>query len=213
VTEPFGPELSSAPRTSRTRAIVIAVLGLSATGVVIGGLWGWIAPPIHVVVAITRAGERVHDYLGTESGHFFDAPCLMLGLLTVVAVVAPVLVWQWREHRGPGMVVGLSIGMVTAAVAASAVGALLVRLRYGALNFDAVPLSGKPSVAYVVQAPPVFFGQGPLQVAATLLWPAAIAALVYALFAAGNARDDLGGLPVADQPSQAQPMEPEASVS
>jgi hypothetical protein len=213
VTEPSGPELSSAPRASRVRAIVIAALGLSATAVLIGGLWAWIAPPIHVVVAVTRAGERVHDYLGTESGHFFDAPCLMLGLLTVVAVVAPVLAWQWREHRGPGMVVGLSIGMGTAAVAASAVGALLVRLRYGALNFDAVPLSGKPSVAYVVQAPPVFFGHGPLQVAATLLWPAAIAALVYAVLAAGNARDDLGGLPVADQPSQAQPMEPEASVS
>jgi hypothetical protein len=213
VTEPSGAELSSAPRTSRSRAIVIAALGLSATGVLIGGLWAWVAPPIHVVVAITRAGERVHDYLGTESEHFFDAPCLMLGLLTVVAVVAPVLAWQWREHRGPRMVVGLSIGMATAAVAASAVGALLVRLRYGALNFDAVPLSGKPSVAYVVQAPPVFFGLGPLQVAATLMWPAAIAALVYALLAAGNARDDLGGLPVADQPSQALPMEPEATVS
>ena len=110
----------------------------------IGGLWAWIAPPIHAVVAITRAGERVHDYLGTESQHFFDAPCLMLGLLTVLAVVAPVLVWQWREHRGPAMVIGLSIGMVIAAAAAAAVGALLVRLRYGALNFDAVPLSGKP---------------------------------------------------------------------
>jgi len=67
----------------------------------------------------------------------------------------------------------------------------LVRLRYGALNVDAVPLSGKPSVAYVVQAPPVFFAQAPLQVAATLLWPAGIAALVYALLAAGSARDDL----------------------
>jgi hypothetical protein len=213
VTEPPRSELSSAFPTSRSRAIVIAVLGLSVTGVLIGGLWVWIAAPIHVVVAITRAGERVHDYLGTESDHFFDAPCLMLGLLTVGAVVAPVLAWQWREHRGPGMVVGLSIGMVTAAVAASAVGALLVRLRYGAVNFDAVPLSGKPSVAYVVQAPPVFFAHGPLQVAATLLWPAAITALVYAVLAAGNARDDLGALPVADQPSPALPMEPEATVS
>jgi hypothetical protein len=181
--------------------------------VLIGGLWAWIAPPIHVVVAITRAGERVHDYLGTESEHFFNAPCLMLGLLTVVAVVAPVLAWQWRQRRGPRMVVGLSIGMVIVAVAAAAVGALLVRLQYGASNFDAVPLFGKPAVAYVVQAPPVFFGLGPLQVVVTLFWPAAIAALVYALLAAGNARDDLGRLPVADQASPALPMEPEASVS
>ena len=213
MTERSGPELASASRTSRARAIVIAALGFSATGVLIGGLWAWIAPPIHVVVAITRAGERVHDYLGTESQHFFDAPCLMLGLLTMVAVVAPVLAWQWHERRGPKMVVGLSVGMAIAAVVAAVVGALVVRLRYGALNFDAVPLFGRPSVAYVVQAPPVFFGLAPLQAAATVLWPAAIAALVYALLAAGNARDDLGGLPVADQASPALPMEPEASVS
>ncbi|HEY1440775.1 MAG TPA: DUF2567 domain-containing protein [Mycobacterium sp.] len=193
--------------------MVVPALGFSATGVLIGGLWAWIAPPIHVVVAITRAGERVHDYLGTESEHFFNAPCLMLGLLTVVAVVAPVLAWQWRQRRGPRMVVGLSIGMVIVAVAATAVGALLVRLHYGASNFDAVPLFGKPAVAYVVQAPPVFFGLRPLQVVVTLFWPAAIAALVYALLAAGNARDDLGRLPAVDQASPALPMEPEASVS
>lgn len=213
MTEPSGPVPSSAPRASRARAILIAALGFSATGVLVGGLWTWIAPPIHMVVAITRAGERVHDYLGAESEHFFNAPCLMLGLLTVVSVVAPVLAWQWRERRGPRMVVGLSIGMVVVAVAATAVGALLALLRYGAVNFDAVPLFGKPAVAYVVQAPPVFFGQGPLQAVLTLLWPAATAALVYAVLAAGNARDDLGGLPAADQPSPALPMEPEASVS
>ena len=122
---------------------------------------------------MTRAGERVHDYLGAESDHFFDVPCLMLGILTVLAVVTPVLVWQWRAHRGPAMVIAVTIGMVIAAGAASGIGAMLVRLRYGALNVDAVPLSGSPSVAYVVEAPPVFFGHGPLQVAATLMWPAA----------------------------------------
>lgn len=201
---------AGAPRRSRVRTIVAAAAGVTATGAVLGGLWAWIAPPIHAVVAITRAGERVHDYLGTESEHFFNAPCLMLGLLTVLAVVGPVLAWQWRGRRGPAMVAGLSIGMVTAAAAASAIGAALVRLCYGALNFDAVPLSGHPSVAYVIEAPPVFFSHGPLQVAVTLLWPAGIAALVYALLAAADARDDLGVLPAADQPSHARPMEPES---
>ena len=208
--EPATSGLTDVPRESRMCAIAIAGLCVAGVGVVIGGLWAWIAPPIHAVVAITRAGERVHDYLGSESEHFFDAPCLLLGLLTVLAVVAPVLVWQWREHRGPGMVIGLSIGMVIAAAVASATGAALVRLRYGALNFDAVPVSGKPAVVYVMQAPPVFFSLGPLQMAMTLMWPAAVAALVYALFAAGHARDDLGGLPVADRPSHPLPVEPEA---
>jgi hypothetical protein len=207
---PETPEQPGAPRTSRRRAVLTVVLGAAVAGVVVGGLWAFIAPPIRAVVAITKSGERVHDYLGMESEHFFDAPCLLLGLLTMLAVVGAVLVWQWREHRGPAMVVGLSIGMVIAAAAASAVGAALVRLSYGALNFDAVPLSGKPSVAYVIQAPPVFFADRPLQVATTLMWPAAIAALVFAVLAAANARDDLGGLPVADHPSQAQPAEPEA---
>ena len=195
MTEPAGPanpESASVAAPSRVRAIVLAALGLSASGVVVGGLWAWMAPPIHLVVAMTRAGERVHDYLGDESQHFFDVPCLMLGLLTVLAVVAPVLAWQWRRLRGPGMVIGLTVGMVGAAAVASAVGVVLVLLRYGALDIDKVPLLGSPSVGYVIQAPPVFFGLGPLQVAATLLWPAAVAALVYAVLAAGNARDDLG---------------------
>lgn len=199
--------------SARVRGRVTAALGVSTAGALIGGLWAWIAPPIRAVVAMTHSGERVHDYPGTESQHFFDAPCLMLGLLTVLAVVAAVLVWQWRAHRGPAMVVGLSVAMAVAAGAAAGTGALLVRLRDGALNFDAVPVVGKPAVAYVVQAPPVFFSDNPLQVAATLVWPVAIAALVYAVLAAAHARDDLGALPAGDQPSPARPKEPEASVS
>ena len=210
---PETSEPADVARPSRVRAIVILWLGRAVTGVGVGGLWAFLAPPLRAVVALTRSGERVHDYLGAESEHFFDAPCLLLGLLTAAAVVAAVLVWQWREQRGPGMVVGLSIGMVITAAVASATGAALVRMTYGALNFDAVPLSGKPSVAYVLQAPPVFFALGPLQVATTLMCPAAIAALVYAVLAAANARDDLGGLPVAGHPSRPlEPETPEAAV-
>ncbi len=89
-----GPETSEpagVPRTYRRRAVVSAVLGAAVAGVVIGGLWAFIAPPIRAVVAITHSGERVHDYLGMESQHFFDAPCLLLGLLTMLAVVGAVL--------------------------------------------------------------------------------------------------------------------------
>jgi Protein of unknown function (DUF2567) len=191
----LGPEPSGEHFRSRDRAVLVVVLGLSAVGAVIGGWWAWIAPPIHAVAALTKAGERVHDYLGNDSDHFFVAPCLMLGLLTVVAVVASVLVWQRREQRGPAMAVALSIGLVAGAAAAVGVGALLVRLRYGALDFAAIPLSSDHKVAYVVEAPPVLFAHGPLQVALTLIWPAGIAALVYAVLAAANARDDLGAFP------------------
>ena len=194
------------PRRARTRALLVVAVGSAATGLLLGGLWAWIAPPIRAVVALTRSGERVHDYLGNESEHFFVAPALMLGLLTVLALVASVGAWQWRAHRGPGMVVALSSGMVAAAVIASAVGAGLVRIAYGALNFDTVPLTKTPSVAYVTQAPPVFFSDGPMQIAVSLLWPAGIAALVYAVRAAADARDDLGALPPAARPSDALPV-------
>jgi Protein of unknown function (DUF2567) len=97
------------------------------------------------------------------------------------------------------------------------VGAVLVRLTYGAVDFDAIPLVGKPSVAYVIQAPPVFFSDGPLQVGLTLIWPAAVAALVYSVRAAADARDDLGALPAADEPSDVLSIGPggaaEAAVS
>jgi Protein of unknown function (DUF2567) len=182
----------------RDRAMLKVILGLSAIGALVGAWWAWIAPPIHAVAALTKAGERVHDYLGNDSDHFFVAPCLMMGLLTVLAVVASVLVWQRRAQRGPAMPVALSIGLVGAAAAAVGVGALVVRLRYGALDFGAIPLSSDHKVAYVIEAPPVLFGHGVLQAALTLGWPAAVAALVYAVLAAANARDDLGAFPLAE---------------
>lgn len=190
-----GPQSSDVPRSSRRRAIVSITAGLLPAGVLVGGLWAWIAPPIHGVVALTRAGERLHEYLGDESEHFFVAAFLMLGLLNVVAAVAAVLAWQWRAHRGPAMVAGLCAGMVIAASAAVGVGALLVHLRYGATDFGAVPVSHDHPVYYITEAPPVFFGRSPLQMACTLLLPAATAALVYAVPAAATARDDLGGYP------------------
>jgi hypothetical protein len=188
----------SAPRRSRRRAAITVAVGLLPAGVLVGGLWAWLAPPLHGVVALTHTGERLHDYLGNESDHFFVAAFLMLGLLNVVAAVAAVLAWQWRPHRGPGMVAGLCAGMVAAAAAAVGVGVLLAHLRYGAVNFATVPVSHDHPLYYFAEAPPVFFGASPLQIACTLLLPAAAAALVYAVPAAATARDDLGGYPVVD---------------
>jgi hypothetical protein len=169
--------------------------GLAIAGVLVGGLWAWIAPPIHGVVVLTHGGDRLHDYLGSESDHFFVAAFLMLGLLNVVAAVAAVLAWQWRAHRGPGMVAGLCAGVVIAAGAAVGVGALLVHLRYGTIDFATVPVSHDHPVYYFTEAPPVFFGRTALQIACTLLLPASTAALVYAVPVAATARDDLGGYP------------------
>lgn len=184
-----------APLTSRRRAVFAMAAGLAIAGVLVGGLWAWIAPPIHGVVVLTHGGDRLHDYLGSESDHFFVAAFLMLGLLNVVAAVAAVLAWQWRAHRGPGMVAGLCAGVVIAAGAAVGVGALLVHLRYGTIDFATVPVSHDHPVYYFTEAPPVFFGRTALQIACTLLLPASTVALVYAVPVAATARDDLGGYP------------------
>jgi hypothetical protein len=189
---------SGAPRTSRRRAIAAIVAGLLPAGVLVGGLWAWLAPPIHGVVALTHDGERLHDYLGRESDHFFVAAFLMLGLLNVVAAVAAVLAWQWRPHRGPGMVAGLCTGVAIAAAAAIGVGVLLVHLRYGTVDFAGLSVSHDHPLHYFTEAPPVFFGRSGLQIACTLLLPAATAALVYAVPVAATARDDLGGYPTVE---------------
>ncbi|KLO30943.1 membrane protein [Mycolicibacter heraklionensis] len=184
-----------APRTTRTRAFFLMAAGLTAVGPPVGALWAWVAPPIHGVVALTRSGERVQAYLGNEAEHFFIAPCLLLGLLSVVAVVSATLAWQWRAHRGPGMIASLSVGLSAGAALAVLTGTVLVHRRYGTIDVDAAPVSPDHRVHYVAEGPPVFFGHTPLQIAASLLLPAATAALVYGLCATWSTRDDLGGYP------------------
>lgn len=188
-----------APRISRIRAALTVVVGLTLAGVAVGALWAWLAPAIHGVVALTKDGDRVRAYLGNEGDHFFTAAFLLLGMSSVVAVVTAVLVWQWRAHRGPTMVSALAIGAAAGAAVAAAVGAVLVRLRYGVIDVAAAPISPEHRVHYVVEAPPVFFGHSPLLIALTIMFPAASAALVYALIAVATQRDDLGAWPPVDE--------------
>ncbi|BBY61212.1 DUF2567 domain-containing protein [Mycolicibacterium sarraceniae] len=180
---------------TRGRATGVVVLGLTLAGAVIGGLWSWLAPSAHGVIALTRSGERVQTYLGGESDHLFVSAALLIGLMTSVAIVAAVLVWQWRAHRGPLMATALWVGLVAATGAAAAVGAVLVHWRYGGVPFDTAPVTPEHRIFYYAEAPPVFFARGPWQVATTLLFPAAVAALTYALMAVATPRDDLGVAP------------------
>lgn len=187
-----------APRLSRRRAALMLAVGLLPAGALTGALWAAMAPSLGGVAVLTRSGERLHDYLGSEADHFFVAAFLMLGLLNVVAAVAAVLAWQWRTHRGPQMVIGLCAGMVLAAAAAVSVGVLIAHVRYGTADVARLPLTHDHPVRYLTEAPPVFFGPTWAQMAGTLLIPAATAALVYAVPAAATSRDDLGGHPPVD---------------
>ncbi|MDZ4265387.1 MAG: DUF2567 domain-containing protein [Mycobacterium sp.] len=188
------------PRVSRVRAALTVAAGLAVSGAVVGALWAWLAPPVRGVVALTRGGDRIRAYLGNESDHWFTSAFLVVGMLAATAVVAAVLVWQWRAHRGPVMVAALAVGGTAAGAAAAGVGALVARWRYGVIDVAAAPVSEAQRVHYVVEAPAVFFGHSPLQIAATVLLPAAVAALVYLLAVTATPRDDLGAWPPVEYP-------------
>lgn len=185
----------AAPKFSPRRAALTTVAGLVAAGAVTGALWSVLAPPVHGVVALTRAGDRVRAYLGGEGDHFFTGAALFVGMLSVVGVVAAVLLWQWRAHRGPVVVAALTVGGVAGAAAAAGVGAVVARLRYGTVDVAGAPVTPEHRLHYVVEAPAVFFGHTPLQIACSLVFAAALGALVYAMCAVAASRDDLGGWP------------------
>jgi hypothetical protein len=183
------------PRISRKRAALTVVVGLVLAGAAVGALWAWIAPPIHGVIALTKSGNRVHAALGAETDNFFNAAFLLVGLVVVLAVVSAALVWKWRPHRGPLLCTALAIGSAAAAGAAAGVGALIVRARYDIIDIAGAPISPEDRVVYVTEAPPVFFSHSAWLIAASILFPAAMAALVYSLVAVSSSRDDLGGWP------------------
>lgn len=188
----------AAPRLPRPAALGVVLAAAAAAGAAIGALWAQLAPSIHGVVVLARSGEHVQAYLGDEAEHFFVAPFLLLGLLSVLAVAAAAASWQWVAHRGPGMVAALSLGMIAAAALAVLSGGRSVARRYGVVDVDAAPVTPQQRVHYFADAPPAFFGHTPLQIAATLLLPAAVVALTYGLCATWTVRDDLGGYPAAD---------------
>jgi hypothetical protein len=207
--EPRAPmSLSGEPRLSHRSAALLIVMCMTATGALLGVLWFWLAPPIHGVVALAKSGQRVHAYLGDEADNLFVSAAILGGLLVILAVVSAVAVWQWRPHRGPQSLAGLWIGAVLGASAAALVGAAMAHWRYGgSLDINAAPVSPEHRVFYFTEAPPVFFGSAPLQMATTLLLPAALAALSYALMAVATPRDDLGGWPPVDHlPPTSSPL-------
>jgi hypothetical protein len=183
------------PRISRGRAAATVVVGLTVAGALTGALWAWIAPPIHGVIALIKSGDRVHAPLGNETDNLVIAAVLLVGMVVALAVVTAVLAWQWRPHRGPVMCAALAVGSAAAFGAAAGVGALIVRLRYDVIDMAGAPISPQHRVVYVTEAPPVFFAHTGWVIAASVLFPVALAALVYALIAVSTSRDDLGGWP------------------
>jgi hypothetical protein len=197
------PEDPAAPRVTRRRAAATVVLGLALAGVAVGALWAVLAPPVAGVVGLTRAGDRVRGFVGDAADQLFLGAFLIPGMVSVVAIVTAAAVWRWRAHRGPVLAGALVVGSMIAAAAAAGVGAALAHWRYGAVDVAGAPVSPEHRVHYVTEAPAVFFGHTPLQIALTIVFPAGLAALAYALCVLSTPRDDLGAWP---------PVEPRAFV-
>ena len=197
---------------SRRRVGVATVAGLAVVGALLGLLWAWLAPSIHGVVVLTKSGQRIKAYLGNEGDHFFIAAFLIVGMVSALTAVAAVLVWQWRTHRGPVMVAALALGGAAATAAAAGVGAVVAHWRYGTVDVAGAPVSPDHRVHYIVEAPAVFFGDSPWQIAVTILFPAAIGALVYAVMAVSTDRDDLGAWPPVEEPVGAPPVTAESAL-
>lgn len=194
------------PRLSHFAAALRVVVALGLAGVVIGAVWAWLAPPIQIVIALTRAGDRVRGYVGDESDFVFLGAFVMTALLFVTAVTSAVAVWQWRAHRGPVLVGALSIGAVAAAGVGAGVGAALARWRYRTVDVASAPVSPEHRVFYTHEAPAVFFGHTPLQIAASIVFPAGVAALIYAICALSTKRDDLEAWPPIEVPFAVVPV-------
>lgn len=186
------------PRRTRRAAALTVGAGLTACGAVIGAVWVVIAPPIHTITALTKSGERVDGFLGKEADNLFVAAAMMIGLLTMLAIISAVLVWQWRAHRGPALAAALWIGLIGAGALSCGTGAALAHWRYGTADHKGVVLFPESRVHYFTEAPPVFLGHNVFQIAVTLLLPAAIGALVYALMTVATPSDDLDAWPPQD---------------
>lgn len=185
------------PRVSRRSAMLRVVGALVLSGVAVGALWAWIAPAAQGAVLLTRAGDRITGYVGDEADHVFLAAAVMVGLLAVLGAAAGTAVWKWRTHRGPQMAAALTVGLLAAAGAAAGVGAALARTRYGVVDVAAAPVTPEHRVHYVTEAPGVFFGHSPWQIAATIAVPIGVGAFAYAFGALSTGRDDLGAYPPA----------------
>lgn len=186
------------------------VVPMAVAGALLGGLWVLLAPPVRGAVLLQKSGQRIKVFLGNDADHFFASAVIMAGLLMAMAVVAAVAAWQLRSQRGPWMVIALIAGGFAAAGTATGVGAALGRLRYGAVDVAAAPVTPGDRIHYVSEAATVFFGHAPIQIAATLILPALAATLTYAVLAAGSADDDLG-VPEPPPPWQPVPSVPETT--
>lgn len=151
---------------------VASTIGL--LGIPVGWLWAQLAPPQQAV--ITRNGTPTPVDL--ESWHSFDAFVIFALLLLAAGVFVGVLTWLLRERRGPVVMLGAVLGSVLSGWLAMLMGTAFLG--------DTYAVTEQPEIGDVIMLAPEIASPWVI-----IVQPLAVA-LVYALLAAWNGRDDLG---------------------
>lgn len=157
--------------TAQLRAAALVFFALAALGCVLGPVWSWWSPP-------GPLGERIPAGVIADETEAFVAGDGRFAVLTAgVGLLAAALVWCIRSARGPWMVAALATGGL--------VGSALTDVVGSAVRGGGRAVTVSPGVARIAHLP--------LQVHATglLLVEGAAAALLYGLFVAFTAHDDL----------------------
>jgi hypothetical protein len=158
--------------TAQLRAAALVFLTLVALGCVLGPVWSWWSPP-------GPLGERIPAGVIADETEAFIAGDGRFAVLTAgIGLLAGALAWCLRSVRGPWLVAALGLGGLVGAVLTDVVGA--------AVRGGGHAVAVTPDVARIAHLP--------LHVHATglLLLEGAVAALLYGLFVAFTAHDDLG---------------------
>lgn len=167
-----------------TLAALAVFAGWLAASVVGGVVWGFLAPPEHLVVV--EPGQL--KSIAGESGHYFDGVALFACISLVVAVGAAAATWRWRSMRGPILFAGMLLGAADGAREMMFVGEFVARLRF--------PEVTDPAVGAIVTVAPR------IDTLVVLLAMPLVASVAVLLLAALNASDDLGAAQ-APEPAQA----------
>lgn len=163
------------PVAGDLRQALRTVVALSAIGAILGLVWAAWSPPG------PRAQVLGHgQFIVDETEAFVAGDGRFLVLAVVVGIVAAVLAWTDRVHRGPTVFLGLVVGGVTGSLLMELVGHLT-----GGGTFTGTRFPGT-DVFLTARLPLSLHAQG------LLLVESAVAALVYGLLVAFAADDDLG---------------------
>lgn len=153
------------------RQLIWLLVGLLLTGVVIGVIWGLWTPRDQI-----RVVDGGYALLNLNDEARVGGDVVLLLMLTAVAVLASVGSWIVGPRRGLVALVSVAVGSLAAGFVAWGVGMLV---------------SPSPTSAELAKVGTVVFVQQHLHSVATLMIPAAIAALLYLLISLFSGYDDL----------------------